>query len=86
MIQMTLYIKETGEKKELYMKNWENTQWSCDFFNDIETDVRDGSDVTAEKYAEIVSFWEDEVNAHNKGLETEMFGEYNGVEIGFFYD
>lgn len=34
----------------------------------------------------IVSYWEEEVENHNSGLETEQFGEYNGAEIGFFHD
>lgn len=83
---MTLYIAETGEEKTLKMCVLDGDQWGVDFFRDAECNVDDGSTVTLEEYQEIVDFWEDEVNCHNDGEDTEQFGDYNGTVIGFFYD
>lgn len=83
---MKLYIKETGETKTLTMQVWEGNQWSVDFFSDAECNVQDGSTVTEARYKEIVDYWKSEVSAHNNGQDTEQFGDYNGAEIGFFYD
>lgn len=83
---MKLYIKETGETKTLSMKVWDDNQWGVDFFNDAECNVRDGSTVTSDQYQGIVDYWQSEVNDHNNGMDTEQFGDYNGTEIGFFYD
>lgn len=83
---MKLHIKETGQIKKLSMRVWNGTQWSVDFFNDAECNIIDESTVTQEEYKRIIEYWEDEVQQHNNGKYTEQFGDYDGKEIGFWFD
>ena len=86
---MTTYYVN-GVEKNVSLREWFNDGWNCgyspDFFYDLETDFPDGSELTEEEYRQIIEFWADEVNRHNNEEETEIFGEYNGVEYLFEYD
>lgn len=86
---MTTYYVN-GVEKNVSLREWFNDGWNCgyspDFFHDLETNFPDGSELTEEEYKQMVDFWKDEVNRHNNGEETEIFGEYNGVEYLFEYD
>ena len=86
---MTTYYVN-GVEKNVSLREWFDDGWNCgyspDLFYDMETDFPAGSDLTEEEYRQVVEFWKDEVSRHNDGEETEMFGEYNGVEYLFEYD
>ena len=86
---MTTYYVN-GVEKNISLRSWFDDGWnsgySPDFFYDMETDFPAGSELTEEEYRQVVEFWADEVSRHNNGEETEIFGEYNGVEYLFEYD
>ena len=86
---MTTYYVN-GVEKNVSLREWFNDGWNCgyspDFFYDLETDFPSGSELSEEEYKQMVDFWKDEVSCHNNGEETEIFGEYNGVEYLFEYD
>lgn len=72
-----------GETKEITMKVWNGTQYTPDFFNDMECPgLHDEMDeegiaiVTAERYAEIVEYWQDECRIANEGGYSEQFGDW----------
>ena len=72
-----------GQLKEIAMKAWSGTQYSPDFFADMEIDLgqdeidEDGNRiVTAERYAEIVDYWQSEIDAANNGGWSEQFGDW----------
>lgn len=84
-----------GVEKKVSMREWEGTQYSCDFFSDVETNVRDCQEMTEEEYSDMISYWESEVESFNSGEWSEQFGyryeelEYTTLEkneIAFFYD
>ena len=85
---MTLYVN--GVAKNVELRNWRGDGWNCgytpDYFYDLETNFADGQDVTAKEYQDLIDFWKSEVDRHNAGEETEIFGEYDGTEILFSYD
>lgn len=85
---MTLYVN--GVAKNVELRNWQDDGWNCgytpDYFYDLEINFVDGQDVTEKEYRDLIDFWADEVSRHNAGEETEIFGEYDGTEIVFWYD
>ncbi len=84
---MTLYVN--GIEKTITLCPWEGDHWGCDCFNDLECNIADGSDVTAEGYANIVEYWQGEVDAYNSGAWSEQFGdpsESRIKEFGFWAD
>lgn len=85
---MTLYVN--GVAKNLELRNWYEDGWNCgytpNYFGDMETNFVSEQDVTEKEYQDLIEFWKSEVDRHNSGEETEIFGEYDGTEIVFFYD
>lgn len=72
-----------GQVKEIALKVWYGDQYSPDFFSDMEIDLgqdeidEDGNRiVTDERYAEIVDYWQSEVDAANSGAWSEQFGDW----------
>lgn len=72
-----------NEEKNITLKAWNGNQYSPDFFSDMEIDLgydeidEDGNRiVTAERYAEIVDYWQGEVDAANSGNWSEQFGDW----------
>ena len=84
------------EIKEITMKVWDGSQYSPDFFYDMETHRynldEDGiQHISAEEYAEIVNYWREEVETANDGSYSEQFGhwrEYHSEpeELALFAD
>lgn len=85
---MTLYVN--GIAKNVELRNWYDDGWNCgytpNYFCDMETNFVFEQDVTEKEYQDLIDFWSDEVSRHDAGEETEIFGEYDGIEILFSYD
>lgn len=72
-----------NEAKNVSMKIWDGEQYSPDFFYDMEIDlgydeINEEGDriVTPERYAQIVDYWQSEVDAANGGEWSEQFGDW----------
>lgn len=78
-----------NEEKNITLKVWKNGQYSPDCFADIDTEWHDlwssedgACIVTAEHYAEIVEWWEDEIkHANDPESYSEVFDNWD-VEVG----
>ena len=70
-----------GIIKEVAMKVWDGSQYSPDFFYDMEVERynmdEDGvQHISAEQYAEMMNYWYDEVECANNGVWSEQFGDW----------
>ena len=84
-----------GELKEITLRYWDGERWSPDCFGELERTVPgmyklgDGNDayiVTANEFAQIVDYWQSEIDLYNGGGYSEQLGDKADGGIGREYE
>lgn len=94
---MKFYIKETGETKEVTLKQWNGNGYNPDCFMDMETNFAlnrktlDGGEeyiCTSEEYTDLVEWWEKEIELWGLGTnhEGDDLSECNYKDFFVFAD
>lgn len=76
---MEFYLIDTKEEKEIKVKRWNGSGYGEDFFGEMEVNFPtehervDGDSAyicTSEEYEELKEWWEEEIEAMNKGTQA----------------
>lgn len=81
---MKFIINETREVKNVTLRAWDNGCWGADCFHDMEDNVASFAvwddpnaawGISAEKFREMIDYWQDEVAAYNNCGRSEQLGD-----------
>lgn len=87
---MKFIIKETNEAKNVTLRAWGEDRWGADCFHDLEDNVASVAEwddpnaawvISAEKFQEMVDYWQDEVDTYNNDGWSEQFGDKDACNV-----
>lgn len=87
---MKFIINETREVKNVTLRAWSEDRWGADCFHDMEDTVASVAEwddpnaawvISAEKFQEMVDYWQDEVDTYNNDGWSEQFGDKDACNV-----
>lgn len=86
---MKFILIESGHKKSVTLKK-KTGDFRNDFFHDVEAVVKctyipryDAYLINTKQFELMVEYWKNQVNHHNDGMYTELFGSYDENQLEF---